>query len=240
MAQAPPSHDIRVTLATLESHPHEVNAIRSGIKLFEAGAVEEAGQFGSDDDVLIVPVRDRGELFPAVVAFRRGGADLSRHGCVCGIGGRGDTLCKHIVAAVLGVQGGLPESAVVLGLAGAATTVVDATNTARAVRSGDVDVFATPMLVALMEEAACAALRGKLEPGRTSVGTAITVSHKAASPLGATVTATATLERVFGHRLEFAVAARDESRRIADGRHTRVLVDQAEFASRAERRGRPR
>jgi predicted thioesterase len=125
---------------------------------------------------------------------------------------------------------------VALGLTAAAAAVVGGANTAKAVRSGSLEVFATPMLVALMEEAACACLAGKLGPGQTSVGTAVKVDHKAASPKGSTVTATATLELVFGARLEFAVSAADGAGAVAEGRHTRVVVDQEDFLAKAARR----
>ncbi|MDR2565314.1 MAG: thioesterase family protein [Bifidobacteriaceae bacterium] len=224
-----------VTLATLESRSHEVNAIRSGIKLYKSDAVADVQRSDQDDKGVTVAVRDRGTVLLTRIQFRKGGADLSRHWCQCGVGNRGDLLCKHIVAAVLGAQGGLVDSAVTLGLTAAATTTVNQTNTAKAARSGTLEVFATPMLIALMEEAACACLQDKLNPGQTSVGTAIQVAHKAPSPIGAVVTATATLELVLGNRLEFAVAAQDDARVIADGRHTRVIVDAADFMGKATR-----
>jgi len=65
--------------------------------------------------------------------------------------------------------------------------------TAKHIGSGSLEVFATPMLVALMEEAACECLTNSLESGQTSVGTIISVSHTAASPVGAVISATATI-----------------------------------------------
>jgi predicted thioesterase len=228
--------DAAVTMATLESRNHEVNAIRSGLTLFRAGAVGAAVRLRPDDKGVFVAVIDRGQVQQPYVQFRRDGADLARHWCACGIGSDGKLLCKHIVAAVLGVQGGPKDSPVALGLTATATAAVDGTNTAKAVRSGSLEVFATPMLVALMEEAACACLAGKLGPGQTSVGTAIKVSHKAASPKGSTVTATAVLEWVFGARLEFTVSAADGAGTVAEGHHTRVIVDQEDFLAKAARR----
>jgi predicted thioesterase len=229
--------NVRISQATLESRTHEVNAIRTGLKLYESGAVKDAGRFDEDDHGLLVAVHEQEDVFRVRVEFSRDGADLAAHWCRCGVGDQGDLLCKHIVAAVYGIQGGPANSPIALGLTATAATTVDGANTAKAVRSGDLEVFATPMLVALMEEAACACLRGKLDPGQTSVGAAITVSHKAASPKGSTVTATATLQGVFGNRLEFAVSARDDVRPVADGRHTRVIVDEAGFMDKATRRG---
>ena len=77
------------------------------------------------------------------------------------------------------------------GLHGTATTVVTDKNTAQTMRSGSLTVFATPAMCALMEEAACAALVGCLDPGMGSVGVSLNISHNAPSAMGATITATA-------------------------------------------------
>jgi predicted thioesterase len=80
-----------------------------------------------------------------------------------------------------------------------------------------------------MERAACRCLSVGLEPGQTSVGTQINISHIAASPLGAEITAAATIDCVFGRRVEFSVTARDGDREIGRGKHTRMIVDEAQF-----------
>lgn len=107
--------------------------------------------------------------------------------------------------------------------------------TARAVGSGDLDVFATPMLIALLEEAACSALDGALPDGSTSVGTHVDVRHRGPSPVGTTVTGLATVTDVDGARIGFDVAAwqdvDDQRITVATGRHTRVVVDRTTFAS---------
>ena len=112
------------------------------------------------------------------------------------------------------------------------TTIVDKTNTAIAAGSGNLDVFATPMMVALMERAACEVLRDALDEGQTSVGTFISVNHTAASPVGATITATATITSVSGRKVEFDLSANDENHTIGDGKHTRVIVDSKRFMER--------
>jgi len=114
---------------------------------------------------------------------------------------------------------------------GTASTVVTEINTARAVGSGDLDVFATPMMIALMEEAACDCLAGNLEPGQSSVGTMINVVHVAASPIGATITATATLDETDGRKLTFTVTAKEGDKEIGSGTHTRFLIDAERFMS---------
>ncbi|MEG2204570.1 MAG: thioesterase, partial [Oscillospiraceae bacterium] len=78
------------------------------------------------------------------------------------------------------------------------STQVDGHNTAAAVHSGSVEVFATPMMIALMERAASELAERFLEPAQTTVGTGIEVSHTAATPVGMRVEATATLTDVKG------------------------------------------
>ena len=85
-----------------------------------------------------------------------------------------------------------------IGTSYTSTTVVNSTNTAAALGSGDMDVFATPAMVALMENAAMNAVAPHLAEGQTTVGTQITTSHIKASALGATITATAVLTAVDG------------------------------------------
>lgn len=85
------------------------------------------------------------------------------------------------------------------------------------------------MMVALMERAACECLSDCLGGGQTSVGTLINVEHIAASPVGAEVTATATIRSVSGRRVEFAVNAASGDREIGKGEHTRVIVDVERF-----------
>ncbi|MCL2016049.1 MAG: thioesterase [Defluviitaleaceae bacterium] len=98
----------------------------------------------------------------------------------------------------------------------AATTVTTA-NTAKSVGSGSLEVFSTPMMIALMEQAACNALADYLEPTQTSVGTQIAVEHTAASPLNATITATATVTAVDGRKISFDLTAADQQNPIGKG-----------------------
>jgi len=125
------------------------------------------------------------------------------------------------------------ESMVTIGKTASVSAAVDGSNTARAAGSGSLDVFATPMMIALMEKAACEALADALETGQTSVGTQINVCHTAASPLGSVITATATITGESGRKIEFAVTARDGAGEIGNGTHTRVIVDEAKFMAKA-------
>ena len=119
-----------------------------------------------------------------------------------------------------------------IGLTYTSTTVVDNNNTAKALGSGDMDVFATPAMVALMENAAMNAVAPHLEVGQTTVGTKISTSHIKASALGATITATAVLTAVDGRCLTFEIIARDGENTIGEGTHTRFVVDRERFIAK--------
>ena len=108
-------------------------------------------------------------------------------------------------------------------------TVVNEENTALAVGSGDMEVFATPMMIALMENAAAACIAEQIGEENTSVGTMISVSHVSATPIGLKVKATAELVNVEGRRYEFKVMAEDERGLIGEGTHSRVSVNREKF-----------
>lgn len=108
-------------------------------------------------------------------------------------------------------------------------TVVDEENTALAVGSGDMEVFATPMMIALMENAAAACIAADLGEENTSVGTMISVSHVSATPMGMKVKATAELVNVEGRKYDFKVTAEDERGLIGEGTHSRVSVNREKF-----------
>lgn len=120
-----------------------------------------------------------------------------------------------------------------VGLKGRAETLVTKENTALAVGSGSLNVFATPMMVALMEKAAVNAIEGGLEAGQSSVGTHMDVSHDSATPLGMKVWAEAELTAVEGRALTFSVAAFDEAGSIGKGLHTRFLILSEKFIQKA-------
>lgn len=115
------------------------------------------------------------------------------------------------------------------GLSGTATTIVTDKNTAQTMRSGALPVFATPAMCALMEEAACAALLGCLDPGMGSVGVSLSISHNAPTAMNGKVTATAQLTGIEGRKLTFAVVANDEHGIIGKGSHERFIIDNEKF-----------
>lgn len=107
-------------------------------------------------------------------------------------------------------------------------------NCASAVGSGGLDVFATPSMVALMENAAMNAVAPFLPEGSTTVGAEIDTSHIKPSALGAEIEATATLTAVEGRKLIFDVEARDTSGTIGKGTHVRFIVDIERFMAKVK------
>jgi len=115
---------------------------------------------------------------------------------------------------------------------GIAKTIVSEKNIAKTVKSGTLEVFSTPMMIALMEEAACNALQ--LKEGQTSVGTYIAVEHKAASGLGDEVIATAKVTETEGRKISFTITAICNDIEIGAGTHTRYVVDAERFMSKVK------
>ncbi|BDF68092.1 thioesterase family protein [Pseudoflavonifractor phocaeensis] len=120
-----------------------------------------------------------------------------------------------------------------IGLTGRAETTVVQENTAAAVGSGLLPVFATPMMVALMENAAVNALIGHLDEGEGSVGTHMDISHDSATPIGLKVWAKAQLTAVDGRALTFSVTAYDEAGPIGKGVHQRFIIQNEKFMGKA-------
>lgn len=118
------------------------------------------------------------------------------------------------------------------GLTGTAETVVRETNTALAMGSGSLNVFATPSMIALMEQAACNAVAACLDEESTSVGTLVNITHGAATSMGKKVTATATLTAVEGRKLVFEITAADEDKQIGKGTHERFIVNKEKFMAK--------
>jgi len=129
----------------------------------------------------------------------------------------------------------LPDevAAALEGARGEVTHVVSDAMTAIAAGSGDLPVLATPTMIALMEAAACQALAHHLPAGLTSVGSRIDIRHLAPSPVGAQVTAQATVVRIEAAKVTFDVRATHHAAHrtteIGSGTHTRVIVERGAF-----------
>lgn len=118
------------------------------------------------------------------------------------------------------------------GLTGTAATIVRETNTALAMGSGSLLVFATPSMIALMEQAACNAVAAYLDDESSSVGTLINITHDAATGMGKKVTATAILKEVQGRKLIFEITAADEDKQIGKGTHERFIINKEKFMAK--------
>jgi predicted thioesterase len=129
-------------------------------------------------------------------------------------------------------------NAIYPGLSASTEIVVGTRDTAHHVGSGKIKVFATPVMVTLLEEAALLAVEGLLPSGFQSVGTKLNVTHIAATPVGSRVTAHAEVTEVDGRTISFTVRARDEHELIGEGTHERVVVELARFDERVKKKVR--
>lgn len=109
-------------------------------------------------------------------------------------------------------------------------------NTARTVGSGTLDVFATPAMMALIEETSWRAVAPYLEEGQGTVGILLNVAHSAPTPLGMTVTCEVELTAVEGRKLTFKVNVQDEKTEIGSGVHERFIVDNQKFQAKANKK----
>ena len=122
---------------------------------------------------------------------------------------------------------------ITVGRKGEVSTLVEREDTAKEVGSGDLLVYATPCMVALMEGAACEAIAECLNDTQTTVGTALQIEHISATPVGLEVRATAEVTAVEGKVITFDVHAFDETGEIGKGTHTRVIVSSQKFLEKA-------
>ena len=122
---------------------------------------------------------------------------------------------------------------ITVGMKGTVATLVEREDTAKEVGSGDLLVYATPCMVALMEGAACEAIAEALSDTQTTVGTALNIEHISATPVGLEVRAEAEVTAVEGKVITFSVTAFDEAGEIGHGTHKRVIVNSQKFLERA-------
>lgn len=132
---------------------------------------------------------------------------------------------------------GKPEGfEIPVGTSGSKQVTVTRDLTVAHIAPGMPEVYATPMMIALMEIAAASAIQPLLPPGWMSVGTEVGVRHLAATPVGCTVTASAAVVAVNGRLVTFAVSAHDGVERIGEGTHTRAIVNLERFEARLKQR----
>ena len=119
-----------------------------------------------------------------------------------------------------------------LGLTHTSVLIVEEQHTAAAIGSGDMQVLATPIMLALMENAALLAVDQDIPAEQTTVGGYIKSTHLKPSPVGAEITATAELVEMDGRKLTFHVVAMQGETVIGEGEHIRYIVDRDRFLSR--------
>ena len=122
---------------------------------------------------------------------------------------------------------------ITIGLKAEVCTLAEREDTAKEVGSGDLLVYATPCMVALMEGAACEAITEALSDAQTTVGIALNIEHISATPVGLDVRAEAEVTAVEGKVITFAVRAFDEAGEIGNGTHKRVIVNSQKFLDKA-------
>ena len=123
------------------------------------------------------------------------------------------------------------------GIKGYGKTVVTEALTARVFGSGELDVYATPAMIALAEETALKSVADRLEPGQGTVGTRVDIAHLAATPIGMKVCCETELIEVDRRRLTFSVQVYDEVEKIAEGTHERFVIDNEKFLKKAGAKG---
>lgn len=123
---------------------------------------------------------------------------------------------------------------IVIGTKGREETVVCESNTAAAVGSGMVPVFATPFMIALMEGAAAKTVLPFISEDESTVGTHLNVSHSAATPIGMKVWAEATVTAAEGKKITFEVVAYDEEGEIGRGTHERFIIRPDKFLAKVQ------
>jgi predicted thioesterase len=226
------TENMRILLSTIQSHKTVSGDIERGIGLYQNGEIQftetESGEYTA-----LVPQKN-GETRKVTVRFSKDKLDVIYNRCYCTRRYKDPPLCRHVIAAIFAIQGGIIDSPFVLGKTGTATVITNESNVAETVESGSLPVFATPSMIALMEKASCNCIEDCLEKNETSVGTSISVEHTAASKIGTIITAKSKIEAVLGRKIEFSVIAYGNEKKIGEGTHNRIIVDSKRFMERLD------
>lgn len=119
------------------------------------------------------------------------------------------------------------------GIKGQQSMMVTSDNTAKALKSGSLEVFGTPAMMALMEETAWKSIDSYLEEGDVTVGTSMTLTHDAPTPVGVLVRAESILRSYHDRKFVFEITVYDEFGQIGTGVHERFLVHEKRFLDKA-------
>lgn len=110
---------------------------------------------------------------------------------------------------------------------------VSESDTAKAVKSGELEVLATPVLAAAMEAAAVDAVAGYLSDNETTVGSLLELKHTSPSVVGANISAKAEVTKIDGRKIVYEIQASDDSGVIGTAIHERYIVDKNKFMEKA-------
>jgi len=124
------------------------------------------------------------------------------------------------------------DTGITIGLTGTKKATATEGNSAIAMGSGGIETYATPAMIALMEGSAVVAIDKLLPDGHASVGIEINIKHMAATPLGQVIKATAEVTSIDKRRINFKLEAWDETEKIGEGTHTRVIINIERFKER--------
>ena len=120
------------------------------------------------------------------------------------------------------------------GIKGKIELTVTKDKCAGAIGSGELDVFATPSMIALIEETAWKSVVPYLQPGEGTVGTALDVRHVAATPVGLQVTCETELTLVDRRRLVFDVKVYDAFGLVGEGTHERFIIQYEKYMKKVD------
>ncbi len=113
--------------------------------------------------------------------------------------------------------------------------VVKENETAAKVASGALEVFSTPMMIALMESTAFSLVQCELEKGDTTVGISVNIKHLKANLIGDELECIAILKKIEGKRLDFAVKVLHGETLVGEGEHSRFIVNEEKFLSKLKK-----
>lgn len=116
-----------------------------------------------------------------------------------------------------------------LGLKKRKEKIVTENDTAKVFGSGAAPVFATPVMIGLMEGAALNTVQDYLPEGYSTVGISVNINHTSATAIGKKVWAEAELIEIDRKRLVFKVIAYDEDKKIGEGMHERFIIEEEKF-----------
>lgn len=130
------------------------------------------------------------------------------------------------------------ENTLKIGIKGEKEIVVNESVSAKKAASGEMDVFGTPFVIALMEQTADVSVRPYIEQTQATVGTMVNIKHIAATPMGMKAFGKSELLEIDGRRLFFKVEVYDEVGLVAEGTHERFIIDKEKFMAKTEKRGK--